>query len=524
MRKITTIFLALFISMLGFAQDVIIEDVNGREFKGVKALIDPTTNEAKGYYTFYRLEKKGKGIATFNLGLYDNDLKLIKNVTYDVNKFTIISSSVFNGKDFMFIFDEPGKSMKYATVSMTGEKIADKAMEAQKRWFASTMVYPAEGGFFIVDALKEKDEEGKRLGYKIAKVDNKLNQIWEAKYAPESGMNYVENIKSVNDKLYVIHGESAKVVFSMNAKMKVDKSLKCINSTDGKEMFSYKLFDGTHTTEPTSYFLEENGNVALGGMFFEGQKQSSKNSDGVFFTLLDAKGTQLSSAKYPWDGELQGLMKKSKKGFKIGGKPKAYFHKIVKSNDGKYQIISELFMKSVRVVPGGTAGTAMKVGMAASGRMIGSFSNENGEFLTTLEVMDLMIFEFDAKAALTGVNVVEKEHTKVFLGEPYTGMTGLAVADVVNDFGFFNYKFTYNNGTEEFMVLSNFTKKDPHIGFVKMDGVMSADENYPRIPFKFQPKKGRLMVSKGSNNRVMISAYDKKADQIWMYLDNIKLK
>ena len=468
MKKIGILLIAFVYVISGYCQDIVIGGVNGREFKGVKALIDPATKEAKGYYTFYRLEKKGKGLATFNLGLYDDNLGLIKNVTFEVNKRTIISSSVFNGEDFMFIFDEPGKSMKYATVSSKGEKLIEQEKEAQKRWFGSTTVYPAEGGFFLVDALKEKNDEGKKLGYKITKVDNKLNEVWVSKYLPDAGMNYVENIKSVNDKLYIIHGAAPKVVFSFNSKSTVDKSLKCISNVDGKEIFTYSLFDGVHTTIPTSYYLD-GANVVLGGMFFEGKKQSSKNSDGIFFTMLDASGKKMSSSTQAWDGEIQKKMKESKKGFSLGGKPKAYFHKIIKTADGNYQIISELFKKNYKPIPGGNAGTAMRISMLASGRLIGSIPEAGAIF--TFEIMDFMIFEFDKDAKMVKMNIIEKEHTKVFCGEPYTTMTGLALADAVNNFGFFNYKFTHSFEGKEYMVVSNFTKKDPHIGFVKLEEI-----------------------------------------------------
>jgi hypothetical protein len=243
---------------------------------------------------------------------------------------------------------------------------------------------------------------------------------------------------------------------------KVTAELRCLSTSDGELLYKYPLFDGVVTCIPSSFLVDAGGNVVAGGMFFEGEKWDSKNSDGIFFLKLSPEGEKLIYTKQFWDGKLQDALAATETpSFKLSSKPKVLFEEIVETGNGGYMIVSETFTKNYQMI-------SIKIKDGISGRYIGDIhDNDANNKPMTLEIMDFLIFNYNSEGELVNLNCIPKEHTKVSAYKPYNGYGGLALAQVVAENGFFNYGFcTYMPGSDEpIMVSANYSSKDPFIGF-----------------------------------------------------------
>lgn len=494
-----------------FSQSAEITDVRKREFRGVYPIINSTTNEAQGYYTFYVNEKVGGGKINFIIAIYDLELNLIKQTPITITKSSKVDGSEFNGKDFMFVFNDiTKKTLTYVTVDVNGDIIKTLGIKEEKHYAATADVYCAKDGFFIVKPIKEK-----KWGYSIEKVDRDLNSLWEKNYTVEKGMIGVEAIESGDDRLIAIQVTKPSLLSA-----KAQAEIVCLSDSTGDELYTYPLYDGTATCMPTAFLIDKDKNVVTGGMYFDGEKWDATNSDGVFFLKLSPSGEKISATKSDWDSGIQKFIKEgTKKTFTISSKPKVLFHEIVEGTDGNYQVIGETFKKSMQLVS-----SALKD--AITGRFIGDLnSNSNNDKPITFEVLDFVIFNFMSTGVIANMSLIEKEHTKISCYPPYNQFGGLSLAKAVEKFGFFNFGFTTKlpDTDQPLMISANFADKDPYIGINTIE--MEKETTFHQIPItKKTIKGGNVGVMKSKPGYLGIYLYDKKEESILMYLEEIKLK
>ncbi len=512
MKKI--VFLIIVLSSLSgyiFSQSAEITNVRKREFRGVYPIINSTTNEAQGYYTFYVNEKVGDGKINFIIAIYDIEMKLIKQTPITITKYSNVDGSEFNGKDFIFVFnDYQKKTLTYVTVDLQGNIIKTVGIKEEKRYAATADVYSAVDGFFIVKPFKEK-----KWGYSIEKVDRNLASIWEKRYTVEKGMVGVEAIESGEDRLIIIQVTKPSL---MSAKAQAE--LLCLSSDKGDELYKYPLYDGTATCMPTAFLIDKNKNVVTGGMYFDGEKWDAANSDGIFFLKLSPKGEKISATKTDWEEGIQKFIKEgTKKTFTISSKPKVLFHEIVEGLDGNYQVIGETFKKSMQLV-------SLQIKDAITGRFIGNIGdNDNNSKPVTFEVLDFIIFNFMSDGKIANMTMIEKEHTKISCYPPFNGMGGLALALTIKKFGFFNFGFVTKlpESDKPLLISANFADKDPYIGVNTID--MEKVSVFHQIPItKKTIRGGGVGVMKSKPGYLGVYLFDKKEETILMYLEKIQLK
>lgn len=510
MKKILLLFIAVCtaISFSAYGQTAEVKDVRKNEFRGVYPIINKQTKEPQGYYTFYVSEKAGKGMVNFIIAIFDLDLKLIKETPITITKHSNVDGSEYNGEDFMFCFNDIKKKMiTYVTVDTKGNIIKTREVKEEKRYAATADIYPSNNsGFYIVKPIKEK-----KWGYSVERVDRDLNTLWEKQYMPEKGLIMVEAVESDKDKIIIIQAKQEALLSK-----KVKAEFICLSDKTGDQIFNYSLFDGTDTAIPTSFLIDDEKNIVTGGMYFEGEKMDNANSDGIFFLKLTPNGEKLAYDKVDWDNGIQEIIKKTRKGISISGKPKVYFQDIVQDKDGSYHIISETFQKNYQLM-------SSTLKDAITGRYIGYLDND--EKPVTFEIMDFLLFDIDKSLKLTGMNIVEKDHTKISVYPPYSRMRGLGMAKMVDKFGWFNYGFmatTKNN--EKILVSSNTAISDPYIG---MNTIKAGEVSAMRkIPVDKKKTKGASCVGcmKARQGNICIYVYDKKEQLISLYIEKIPIE
>jgi hypothetical protein len=494
-----------------FSQSAEITNVRKREFRGVYPILNSTTNEAQGYYTFYVNEKVGGGKINFIIAIYDLEMNLIKQTPITITKSSNVDGSEFNGKDFMFVFNDVAKkTLTYVTVDSKGDIIKTVGIKEEKRYAATADVYSASDGFFIVKPVKEK-----KWGYSIEKFDRELNSLWEKIFTVDKGMVGVEAIESGDDRLVIVQVTKPSLLSA-----KATAEIVCLSESTGDEIYTYPLYDGTATCMPTAFLIDKNKNVVTGGMYFDGEKWDAANSDGVFFLKLSPKGEKIAATKTDWDNGIQKFIKDgTKKTFTISSKPKVLFHEIVEGTDGNYQVIGETFKKSMQLV-------SSSLKDAITGRFIGDLSgNNNNSKPVTFEVLDFVIFNFMSTGKIANMSLIEKDHTKISCYPPYNGIGGLSLALAVKKFGFFNFGFTTKlpNSDQPLMISANFAEKEPYIGINTIE--MGKETVFHQIPItKKTLRGGSVGVMKSKPGYLGIYLYDKKEESILMYLEEIKMK
>ncbi|MBW8050798.1 MAG: hypothetical protein FVQ77_10780 [Cytophagales bacterium] len=496
------------------AQSAEIRDVRKREFRGVHAIVNKETGEAAGYYTFYVNEKVGGGMINFVIAIYDLELKLIKQTPITISKRSTVDGSEFNGKDFMFVFkDVPKKKLTYVTVDSKGGIIKTKGIVEKKFAATTSEVYPsANDAFYIVKPIKEK-----KWGYSVAKTDRNINTLWEKRFMPEKGFVGVEAIESGGDRIIVVQ------LIKPSALSKKGKGeIVCMDDKSGNILYKYPLFDGVVTNVPSAFLIDSKGNIVTGGMYFAGERMSGKNSDGLFFLKLSPEGKKLTYTRVDWDAGIQELLKATSRKFAIGSKPKVFFHDIVESEDGGYQIISETFRKSM-------PGISSRLKDLITGRYIGDITQDSKPLNFT--VMDFIIFNYDESGKMNNINKIAKDYTKVVCYYPYNSVYygGLKLAKVVKSYGFFDYAFTTTlpDSKQEVMISRNMVSANPHIGITSIE--VGKESETHKIPIKRGTARmtGKaasfIGAIKSKPGYLCVYYYDKKEQTVHLYLEKIQM-
>ncbi len=488
------------------AQQVQIDGVRPREYRGVNPI------PGKGYYTYYVSEKSGKGMIEFALELYDLDLAVIKKTTVQVTKNSVLSGSEFNGQDFLFVFNDLSeKTNTYVTMDSGGNIIKKKTEPVKKiASVGTTQIYPAldGSGFFITQSVKEK-----KWGFEVTKIDRELKELWSKTETVDKGMISVATAESGPGRLLVI---AMKLPALMSKKM--EGTLMAFNSETGMKDYEYALFDGKQTNLPGTFLVEKDGTVATAGMYYDGDKMSGDNSDGIFFLKLDPSGKQLAYKSIDWDNGIQEALKATKRKFSIGSKPKVLFHAITRESNGNYQVISETFRKAL-----GAMGALSMVG-----------GGDVSEIPMRLTVMDYIIFNFDSNGEPLDINKIEKPYKSAEIAGGLA-MDGIRLATVMKQYKMFTFEFhTVLPSGKQAIVYTNFEDAGlgtgkPYIGVSTIDVGQDTETQKIPLPKKYaafvtgSPDNLKTGAMEGRTGKMCFFVYDRKAKAIMMSIEELSV-
>ncbi len=90
---------------VAFSQILEFNDISKRDFNGVMPIIDQKEN-VTGYYTYYELEKEGKGMRLYEFAFADKQLGGIKKYNLSIHKRAEINKVVFNDKYLLISYDD----------------------------------------------------------------------------------------------------------------------------------------------------------------------------------------------------------------------------------------------------------------------------------------------------------------------------------------------------------------------------------------------------------------------------------
>lgn len=435
--KFTKILLAVMvIAAVTKGQKVTIEGLSARSFSGVKSI------NGQYYYTFYFGEKtENKGMANFVLALYDADLNPVKTAEIEISKDSRLAGSSFNGQYFLFRFSDLVRN-KRTTITMDKDGNVIKN-DVEEKVRAALLVADNDPD---VHALNESEfliispEREKKFGYEVSIVDKDLNVKWANSFFPDKGSWSIEDTRIVGDKLYLLRREKPSLIGD-----KYTYAVQGIKLTDGAEVYTTELKDEDDGGFPNFINVNNEGVVATGGMYFKKGKYDEKNSDGLFFALIDQDGKITKMSKTSWK-EVKDEIKGDFSSALVGGKTKVLVEDIIRKDDGTYIVVAETFRKSAADETG--AGALTKLGGMSSSK--GSADGDKG-----FTVMDFAFFNFDANGTLTGIDKVEKETKEAIIKGSLADKNGLELAQELYKRKFFSYRTTMMVDGKQYIMYKN---------------------------------------------------------------------
>lgn len=412
------LFALLFISSLTFpaiAQDLVIENVSTkmRKFRGVGDM------EGKGHSLFIVDEKSSKGMKLFKFYMWDYQLNEIANTKIELEKKSYLIDETANDNNSLVVFyNKKTNDVRLLSIDSDGETVANVTADGMKlKYLMSTedmepSYYPSgNDGFLGIVPDKEP-----KFGYHLTRYDNNLNTIWSSDYFPTKGYSVVMDAISDENKLVVLkYGAQSKM------SKRYDVDITAFDNKTGEEIWTYDLNLGDKTLYPTEITITDNGNIAVAGMYFMGDKVKGPNSDGIFFVHIGSEGNEIANTVESWDGQIQQFLKDAKNSMTMG-KPKVVFEDILYDEVKKeFKVIGEIYT------------------MGTFGKVMSMLSNDpNQETKVTIE--DLVVFSFKDDGELYDFYAVNKTRTHIYLQTGLAG--GPKISQLLKQTGSLPYAFS----------------------------------------------------------------------------------
>lgn len=517
MKKLKLLSVAITLSICAFNQSVEINGVKGSRFEGVYPIIGGQDMASEGFYTYYLVEKE-KGIKTFEFSLIDKAVTSVSKTQVSLQKWATINNTVFNGKMFLISWEEwKNKRLVLNVINESGEIVTNKNFPVEKRFELQAKVFPNNtgNGFYIVRKFKNKNT----TGYSIEKVDNELNRIWLIEETPSKGVMRVLDLINTPDRL-VVWQETG---MSFN---KLKPFIVSYEANTGAKVFEKDGYDGKTTILYNEMRLDDEGNLILGGAYVKGEKYRSVNNNGIYIKKYDKDGNEILYTKVDNKEKIQEALKATSKGLTVGSKDKVFVEDLILDGDDII-VISEMFRKNANITP-------MKVQFPRDiliGKFIGDihYKNEQGNSpKVTFEIMDFMLFEFNAEGGLGQIKPIKKEdYNKITCYYPYVNYFGMDLAKAMYKIGWFDYAFTTTNSNDEKIMVckNNASPRKPELFFYTMDQSYAQKKINLKKEGKIDLEKAKVSyfnALRAERGKVAVVYYQRNLSKITINLESIE--
>ena len=207
-----------------------------------------------------------------------------------------------------------------------------------------------------------------------------------------------------------------------------DLFFQLIDAKSGKVNFEKPLKDNGADLSMLNCFIDETNKTIItsGEYFAPGDDQGKDKSQGMYFLTFDFSGTQKELKKLSWNLDFAKMKtsedeKKSKKNMSI------YFHKIMRTADGKWFAIGEQYKKQVSAM--GMASTIMGGG-------------RGGQSAFSIFVYNMVAIQFDNTFNIVSIETIEKRKSEVAMPQGSALTSSAYLAKWVEMIGGFDYAFT----------------------------------------------------------------------------------
>jgi hypothetical protein len=522
MKKLLLLCVLCLCAPIAFSQILEFNDISKRDFNGVMSIRDQKEN-VMGYYTYYELEKEGKGMRLYEFAFADKQLGGIKKYSLSIHKRAEINNVVFNDKYLLISYDDiKNKKLVFTTVNTQGEQVGYNEFEVDKRKNVTGDFYPSAGdGFYLV---KPNIVKG-RTGYILQKYDNGLKVVWTQEVIPEqnSKIRYisVEDILVSNNRLIVAQNTGL-------SEKKYRMNVVGFDAAGGSKVFDYETYDGTSTPIYNAMKFEDNGDLLLSGTYEDKDYINDINYDGVYILKLSNEGKKLMFTKVSYKEKIQEIMKATSRSKGLGSKDKLFLEDVVHEG-GAYYIVGEMFKKNIQASNlGGAFALAQGIRDLVTGKYIGWDNSSTNAPTYTFEIMDYIVIKFDEQGQYVSTKPLMKEkYNKISVYHPYNNMGGLRLARTMRYFGWFDYGFTTQNTVDgkNIMVCSDQSTNKPDVYFYELENQYRKNtvdlKNRAKVLLDGDAKVNYFRVLKNEGENIVVVYYQRKLKKASVTMEQI---
>ncbi|MEM9918600.1 MAG: DUF6770 family protein [Bacteroidota bacterium] len=506
------------------AQKAKFEDVLSVQLQNMGPILE--NNLVKGYYMFYKVDKVDRKSNAYMLRILDANLKDVAKKKMINTKYTVMTEAVYNGEVFLFSFlDTRKKILTLQTYNREMKKLGNLTYQLDKwgmtQYVASggspgntpeasnnRLIFPADKDGFIRYSM----QKNKKVGYTIEYLPNDLKKTgsWK-KSSPEGSKTMFMASHGLSDDKYVISTIISKPKYISNKDVNFELQMIEINSN--KEVFRIPLKSSRYNYSFMNAFMEnDEKSIIVFGEFYDSDENIFKGkSNGLYTMRLDLNGKVIDKVHHAWETKIKRKIKVNKKG-RIEDGGYVAFHKIVQSSDGHFYAVGEMYNKAVSGL-----GVASQVLSAGRGR--------GGVSAMKMNVLNLIIFDFNADLTLDKVKVFEKQKRSIQLPQGYGIYPPTLLVHVIRAMGEFDYSFTQSK-KDNSSFFTTYTSIEKKKGSKKKAyfGIIShteGDEEYVEDKIDLTTDANNIMVLPAKPGYVLLVEYFKKKKQLTTRLEKI---
>lgn len=451
--RINLFVTSFLLSFMIFSQSTTLEGVTKGGFKGINKLDDG------GYYVRFVEPSLGKKPEPqVHLYILDNNLAVTNDFVVPLGKGESIEDMAYNNEKFMFIAGSKDyRTRQFTIVDKDGNEVASKKFEKVNRRLLekpASISAVGDGDFIVINYIKEK-----KIGYSVSRYDGNLEEKFSTEQIPDKKKLYPVDYHVGSNQVFVLE------FITPDLSDYFEYHIAGYDIATGNQNFKVQLKDPESDASGFATFIRpgKDGSIISGGMYFNGNRTKSANSDGFFATTIDKNGTPAFSFT-DWkdvksdldDGSTEALW---------GGKTKTLMQDVTVNDDGSFTLIGENYRRGDAALAGKKSKNALAIAGKASSIMGGG--NDEKEIAVT--VSDIALMDFDASGVFKGIRKLDEATSITIIkdtddkdDQPYVGQRkGLNLANILNNNGYFPYRFTSEKGGEKYIV--SVVKYEPQI-------------------------------------------------------------
>jgi hypothetical protein len=446
-----------------------------------------------GYYYFYNVEKSDRKNNNYLLSVVDANLHEIKAVPIVRPNSYFLVSAAFNGSAFAFLFyDTKEKTLELIGYDKTLKEMGKVNKEVSGKMTSMAYDYVAQGNepmqAFLVAVPDagfvhygvKSDSKGE---YEIEFYDNTIKKKWSLA-APNDDYDF-ENA----GEAFVDGGYVGSLTVRKKGLLSNDFEFGFLvqSITDGKAAFSIPLETATNTFALSQAFFDKDKQqfVVFGEYYKKGSNVMKNQSLGFIAITLDMTGKVVSEMTSAWKDIAGKIPAKDKDRFNSSN---ILLHEFIRTNDGRLFAIGEQYEKG---------GLPMAV---------------------TVNVYNMIIFEFDENFAIVKAQIFEKDRNGVDMPRGFVLTSTKVLSYYAKSIGGFDYLFS-NPSKDKSTFLVSYINYDREKG-QKAKNVLGTIIYTPEKVFTvdhmvLDRKASAYFVLPGKEGYVMVSEYfekDKRVD------------
>ncbi|NQW42804.1 MAG: hypothetical protein HQ463_05160 [Bacteroidetes bacterium] len=499
-----------------------IENIRKRELGNFGNIIE---NEVVvGYYMFKKNENIGGGKATFQIEIFDENLKSKKTFKLEKAKKALLVEMCYNGQAFLIIMTNK-KGIDLITYDKEGKKLGEKniikeslrmpsSLQSEQSGI-STTIYPiGENGFYRQSFVKNK-----KLGFTVEAFSNTLKPYWKYNSVDTSKeIEAVDILYASKNYLALLHTHK-KTLYTKE----INNDFLFLDGSNGKKMFSLPMKEISNLSVQGCYVNEEKKEVILNGEYFaKGDKIYYSKSEGLYLMKLNLNGEELKMEKLNWKKDLVSLTTTDVEKGKSKENMRFYIHKVFNDSLGNTYIIAEQYKYIISAL-----GVVSKLTSIGDRNLIDLRQNKNpSEF--SIKIYNIVCLVLDKDFIVKEEVVIKKKFSEFHIPEYARNYSPTELAHYIKVNNNFDYQFTTINKSKTeftaFYIDLNRIGEDNVIGTISLSGGVVENKRTPftfntefstanffylneRTPFTFNTELSNVILKSAKQGYILIGEF-----------------